>query len=438
MNIATQFSAVERSGEKTARIRWIVASSVIGTAVEWYDFIIYGTMSALVFNKLFFPMSSAALGSIAAFATYGVGFLARPFGAAIFGHFGDRVGRKAMLATTIVITGLGTFLIGLLPAYDQIGALAPILLVLLRLLQGIGLGGEWGGAVLMVVENAPARSRGLLGATVQMGFPIGNIAAVGTLSLLSVLSEQNFMAWGWRVPFLISIALAGIGLCIRIQLEETPAFRAIAYSNTIAKLPLVDIITTHRRALFTAVGLKLSEISYGSIASVFAVSYVTGQLGMPRSVILNAILLSAVAALVAIPLFGWLSDQIGRKTMFYASLLFAMAFAFPMFWMLNTKDPLTVTLTIVVAIVFGQLVGFGVGASWYSELFPASVRYSGASLGFQIGAAMSGGLTPLAAATFSAWTDGSTWPISVYLIALSLITFAATMVAPETGGEQLR
>lgn len=437
MSVVTQFSFVECSGEKTTKIRWIVASSVIGTAIEWYDFIIYGTTSALVFNKLFFPLPSAALGAIAAFATYGVGFLARPFGAAIFGHFGDRIGRKAMLALTIVMTGLGTFFIGLLPTYDQIGILAPILLVLLRLLQGIGLGGEWGGAVLMVVENAPSRRRGLLGATVQMGFPIGNIAAIGALALLSGLSERNFMAWGWRVPFLISIALVGVGLYIRVQLEETPAFLEIADGNTIAKLPLVDILTTHRRALLTVVGLKLSEISYGSIAGVFAVSYVTGQLGMPRNVILNALLLCAVAALVAIPIFGWLSDQIGRKLLFYASLLFAIAFAFPMFWMLNTKDPLTVTLTIVVATVIGQLVGFGVGASWYSELFPARVRYSGASLGFQIGAALSGGLTPLVAATFSTWTGGSTWPISVYLIVLSLISFAATVAAPETGGKQL-
>jgi MFS transporter, MHS family, shikimate and dehydroshikimate transport protein len=364
--------------------------------------LIYGVASALVFNKLFFPLSDPALGTIAAFGTYGVGFFARPLGAAIFGHFGDRIGRKAVLAITIVIMGLGTFLIGVLPTYSQIGILAPAMLVLLRLLQGIGLGGEWGGAVLMVVENAPIKSRGFLGSMVQVGYPIGNLAAIGALTALAQLPEADFLSWGWRIPFLISVFMVGVGLYIRMQLEETPVFREIEAENATARFPIVEVLTEHRRSFFTAVGLKLSEISYVSIAGIFAISYVTGKLGLPRSVILNAILLSAVVALVAIPLFGWLSDRIGRKTMFFASTLFAMCFAFPMFWLLDTKDPSTITLTIVVAIIFGQIVGFSVGARWYSELFAARSRYSGASLGFQIGAAISGGLTPFAAATFIA------------------------------------
>jgi MFS transporter, MHS family, shikimate and dehydroshikimate transport protein len=438
MSNAGQLSLAERPAEKTTGIKRIVVSSVIGTAVEWYDFLIYGAASALVFNKLYFPLSDPSLSNIAAFGTYGVGFLARPLGAAIFGHFGDRVGRKAMLAMTIIIMGLGTFLIGLLPTYDQIGIAAPVLLVVLRLLQGIGLGGEWGGAVLMVVENAPARNRGLLGSMVQIGYPIGNLAAIGVLALLSQMPEPDFLAWAWRIPFLISIVLVGVGLYIRMQLEETPVFREIEAKKAMAKLPLVEVLTVHRRSFFTAVGLKLSEISYVSIATVFAISYVTGKLAMPRNVILNAIILSAVVGLMVIPLFGWLSDRIGRKTMFYASSLFAMAFAFPMFWLLDMKDPLTITLTIIAAIVFGQMVGFGVGAPWYSELFAARLRYSGASLGFQIGAAISGGLTPFAAATFMAWTGGATWPISVYLIVLAVITFIATMAAPETAGKTLK
>jgi MFS transporter, MHS family, shikimate and dehydroshikimate transport protein len=325
---------------------------------------------------------------------------------------------------------------GLLPTYDQVGIAAPVLLVLLRLLQGIGIGGEWGGAVLMVVENAPARNRGLLGSMVQMGAPIGNLAAVGMFAMLSRVPEPDFLAWAWRIPFLVSIFLVGVGLYIRMQLEETPAFREIEAKNEVAKLPLVEILTRHRRSFFTAVGLKLSEISYASIAGLFAISYVTGHLAMPRGVILNAIFLSAVVALVAIPFFGWLSDRLGRKTMFYASTLFAMAFAFPIFWLLDTKDPLTITLTIIAAFTFGQMVGFSVGAPLYSELFAARLRYSGASLGFQVGAAM-GGLTPFAAATFMAWTGGATWPISIYLIVLAVITFIATMFAPETAGKQL-
>jgi MHS family shikimate/dehydroshikimate transporter-like MFS transporter len=438
MSVAEQIPIIEVTTARTVEMKRIVLSSIIGTAVEWYDFLIYGIASALVFNKLFFPLSDPALGTIAAFGTYGVGFFARPLGAAIFGHFGDRVGRKAMLAITIVIMGLGTFLIGLLPTYGQIGVAAPIALVVLRLLQGIGLGGEWGGAVLMVVENAPTRNRGLLGSMVQLGYPIGNLTATGVLAALSQLPEGEFLAWGWRIPFLISIFLVGVGLYIRMQLEETPAFRKVEADRTTARMPIVEVVTKHPRAFFTAVGLKLSEISYVSIATVFAISYVTNQLGLPRSVILNAVLLSAVVGLFVIPLFGWLSDKLGRKTLFYASCAFAIAFAFPMFWLLDTKDATIITLTILAAITFGQLIGFGVGAPWYSELFSARLRYSGASLGFQIGAAISGGLTPFAAAAFVAWTGGPTWPISVYLIALAMITLVATMAAPETAGKPLK
>ena len=421
-----------------AGITRVVVSSIIGTAAEWYDFLLYGACSALVFNKLFFPMTDPALGTIAAFGAYGVGLLARPFGAAIFGHFGDRVGRKTMLAITIVIMGLGTFLIGLLPTYSQIGVLAPILLVLLRLLQGIGLGGEWGGAVLMVVENAPAKNRGLLGAMVQLGYPLGNLAAIAALALFSRLPEAEFLAWGWRVPFLISILMAGVGFYIRMQLEETPVFREIEAKNEVARLPLVEVLTTYRRSFLIAVGLKLSEISYVAVAGIFAISYVTNNLGLPRSVILNALMLSSVLALFAIPTFGWLSDRIGRKSMFYISCLFEIAFAFPLFWLLDTKDALTITMAVVAAITFGQMIGFGVGAPWYAELFSGRLRYSGASLGFQIGAAISGGLTPFAAAAFIAWTKGSTWPISVYLIVLALISLVATRAAPETAGEPLK
>lgn len=283
MSIAERVPLIESRDLQTSGMKRIVVSSIVGTAVEWYDFLIYGTASALVFNKLFFPLSDPALGTIAAFGTYGVGFLARPLGAAIFGHFGDRVGRKAMLAMTIVIMGLGTFLIGLLPTYSQIGVLAPVLLVVLRLLQGIGLGGEWAGAVLMVVENAPARSRGLLGSMVQLGYPIGNLAAIAALTLLSQLPDQDFLAWGWRIPFLISILLAGVGFYIRMQLAETPVFRELEARKAVAGRPLVEVVTMQRRPFLTAVGLKLSEISYVSIAGIFAISYVTGKLAMPRT-----------------------------------------------------------------------------------------------------------------------------------------------------------
>jgi MHS family shikimate/dehydroshikimate transporter-like MFS transporter len=422
---------------QTSGIPRVVLSSIIGTAVEWYDFLLYGLASALVFNKLFFPQIDPALGTIAAFGTYGVGYFARPLGAAIFGHFGDRFGRKAMLAMTIVIMGLGTFLIGLLPTYDKIGYAAPVLLVLVRLLQGVGLGGEWGGAVLMVVENAPAARRGLLGSLVQIGYPAGNLAAFGAFAALSLPDAVFLGEDAWRIPFLISLVLAGVGLYIRLTLEETPAFRAIEARNEVAKLPIAEVLTAHRRTFFIAVGLKLSEISYATIIGVFAINYVSATLRLEKSLILNALLLASAAGFVAIPIFGWLSDRIGRKPMFYAASVFAAAFAFPLFALLDTKDPQTITMTVVVAIVFGQFIGFGVGAPWYSEMFAARTRYSGASLGFQIGAAISGGLTPAAAAGLLQWT-GATWPISVYLIALAAITFIATIAAPETVGKPLK
>jgi MFS transporter, MHS family, shikimate and dehydroshikimate transport protein len=436
MAVAEDFGAV-RIPDSAAGLRRILWSSVIGTAVEWYDFLIYGAATALVFNKIFFAAGDPALATIAAFGTYAVGFLARPLGAAIFGHFGDRVGRKAMLAITIIVMGLGTFLIGLLPTYQQIGVAAPVLLVVLRFLQGIGLGGEWGGAVLMVVENAPTHKRGLLGSMVQVGNPIGNIAAIGMFALVSQLPENDFMTWGWRIPFLISVLLVGVGLWIRLSMEETPAFRQIKAKNEVAKMPIVDIFRYHRRPFFTAVCLKISEIAYASIAGVFIMSYATSRLGLSRGLVLNGAFLSSLVALFSIPFFGWLSDKVGRKIMFYASCLFSALFAFPMFWLLDTRDPTIVILTIVAAISFGQMVMFGIGAPWYSELFTARLRYSGASLGFQVGAALSGGLSPLIAASLMAWAGGATWPVSVFLIVCALITAIATSVAPEMANKEL-
>jgi MHS family shikimate/dehydroshikimate transporter-like MFS transporter len=418
-------------------LRRIVWSSVIGTAVEWYDFLIYGTATALVFNKIFFAAGNATLATIAAFGTYAVGFLARPLGAAIFGHYGDRVGRKAMLAITIIVMGLGTFFIGLLPTYQQIGVAAPVLLIALRFLQGIGLGGEWGGAVLMVVENCPTERRGLLGSIVQVGNPIGNIAAIGMFALVASLPESEFMSWGWRIPFLISVLLVGVGLYIRLSMEETQAFQQVKAKNEVAQMPLVEVFKHNRRPFFIAVGLKISEISYASIAGVFVMSYATTSLGLSRSLVLNAAFLSSLVALAAIPLFGWMSDHIGRKTMCFATCLFQAAFAFPLFWLLDTKDSVLVVGSIVAAITFGQMVMFGIGAPWYSELFSARLRYSGASLGFQVGAAISGGLTPLIAASLMAWSGGLTWPVSVMLIICAAITATAAAFAPEMANKEL-
>jgi MHS family shikimate/dehydroshikimate transporter-like MFS transporter len=420
----------------SAARRRVVWSSVLGSTVEWYDFLVYGTAAALLFNKLFFPSFSPAVGTIAAFGSYGVGFVARPLGGAIFGHFGDRIGRKAMLTMTILIMGFGTFLIGCLPTYGQIGIVAPLFLITLRILQGIGIGGEWGGAVLMVIESVPNERRGYYGSLVQLGYPVGVICSTGVFALASKLPQAQFLTWGWRVPFLLSAILVGIGLFIRLRLEETPVFRQVQARQDVAKIPLLEILTKHRRAFLVAVGLKVSEIAYVSVATVFSITYITGNLGMPHSAVLNGILMAAAIELFTIPAFGWLSDRHGRKPLFIVGCLFSILFAFPMFSLFRTHNAIVIAITIAVAVSFGQGIMFGPEATWVAELFAARLRYSGASLGFQIGAALSGGLTPLIASALLLWTS-ATWPISLYLIAVAIVTLAATIAAPETARQPL-
>ena len=416
--------------------RRIVFASFIGTAIEFYDFYVYATAAALVIGPVFFPHGSATAQALSAFVTFGIAFIARPIGSFLFGHFGDRIGRKSTLVASLLVMGVSTTAIGLVPGYDAIGTLAPVLLCVLRFGQGIGLGGEWGGAVLMVVENCPTHKRGFLGSMVQVGNPVGNLAAIGMFALVSQLPEEQFMSYGWRIPFLLSILLVGVGLWIRMSMEETPAFRALKAKNEVAKMPIVDIFKYHRKPFFTAVGLKISEIAYASIAGVFIMSYATTKLGLSRSLVLNGAFIASFVALFSIPFFGWLSDKVGRKTMFYASCLFCAGFAFPMFWLLDTRDPTIVILTIVVAISFGQMVMFGIGAPWYSELFTAKLRYSGASLGFQVGAAISGGFSPLIAASLMTWA-GATWPVSLFLIFCACVTATATWFAPEMANKEL-
>jgi MFS transporter, MHS family, shikimate and dehydroshikimate transport protein len=409
----------------------IVCASVIGTMIEWYDFLIYGTAAALVFNKLFFPSFDPFVGTLAAFGSYAVGFASRPLGGAVFGHFGDKIGRKTMLMLTMMIMGTGTFLIGCLPTYEQIGIWAPIILIGLRLLQGIGIGGEWGGATLMVIEHAPHGERGFFGSLVQVGFPLGVASSAGVFLLLTQMPEHTFLSWGWRVPFLISIVLVGIGLFIRLRLSETPAFNRVRRTQTIARRPLLEVITQQPKAFFIAVGMKVSEVAWVYVLTVFSILYATLKLGLPRSVILNGIFAAAILEVLTIPLFGALSDRIGRRPMYIAGALLSAAIAFPIFWLLETKDPSIILITIAVAMSITHGTMFGPQAAYMPELFGTRVRYSGASLGCQISAAISGGFSPIIAAALLGWA-GAVWPVSLYLVGLALITLIAVSASNET------
>ncbi|VTU14450.1 MFS transporter [Variovorax sp. RA8] len=413
------------------RVKRVVFASALGTIIEWYDFLIYGAAAALVFNKLFFPADDPFVGTLAALGSAAVGFFARPFGGAVFGYFGDRLGRKSMLLLTLVIMGLGTFAIGLLPTYAQIGIWAPILLVLLRIIQGIGLGGEWGGAALMVLEHAPARRRGLCGSLVQVGFPIGLILSAGVFALVSKLPEEEFLSWGWRVPFLSSLVLVILGAFIRMRVEESPVFEAMKAKKEIARNPLAEALFKHPKSFFIAIGLKISEVSWVYMLTVFVVVYATTKLGLPKSQILDAIMIAAAIEIVTIPLFGYLSDVFGRRPFYFAGSLFTIAFAFPMFWLLGTKDPLVIVAAVAVALSFGHGLMFAPEATYFPELFGARSRYSGASFGFQVAAAIGGGLTPVLATVLSE-KMGGTAGISIMLIVLALITLTAALFAHET------
>jgi MFS transporter, MHS family, shikimate and dehydroshikimate transport protein len=421
---------------KTQRIGVIAFAGMIGTVIEWYDFLIYGSAAALVFNKSFFPNVDPRIGTLAALGTFGVGFLARPIGGAIFGHFGDRLGRKSMLMLTMMLMGLSTGAIGLLPTYAQIGIWAPVLLVLLRVMQGIALGGEWGGASLMVLEHAPLGRRGLFGSLVQVGFPIGLVSASAVFSLVSTLPVADFQAWGWRIPFIVSVALVAVGMFVRARLPETPVFEEMKARGQIVRSPFLEIVLENPRTFLIATGLKLSEVSWVYILTVFVVVYATTNLGLSKSLMLNAISLAALLELFTLPLFGHLSDVFGRRSLYFAGVAFTIVFAFPLFWLLNMGTPAIVIPTVIVALNLGHGLMFAPESTYFPELFGPSVRYSGASLGFQVSAAIGGGFAPVIATALASYMGG-TAGVSIMLILLALITLAATLFARETNPRTL-
>ena len=421
-----------QTDDQAASMRTVVAASAIGTTIEWYDFLIYATAASLVLNKLFFPTKDPLVGTLISISTIGVGFFARPIGAIILSHFGDRLGRKSMLILTLVSMGIATTLIGILPTYASIGVAAPILLVACRLVQGIAVGGEWGGAVLMATEHSPPDKRGFYGSLVQIGFPLGMALGTASFFALAYLGDQQFMSWGWRIPFAGSAALVVIGIFIRLRIDETPDFKRVLREGKVSRLPVLEAIRRHPKDLLIGLGARITEISWIYVLTIFGLSYAVTNLGLPRSLVLGAIALGAAVELVTIPLFGLLSDHVGRRPIYLLGCVAAICLSFPIFWAIATRDPIIVVSAFVIGMSVGHGIMYGVQASFLSEMFPSNLRYSGASLGYQIAAPIGGGLVPLAAAAIVGWTHGATWPVSLLMILIASMTVLAVMAARET------
>ncbi|MFF4391908.1 MULTISPECIES: MFS transporter [unclassified Streptomyces] len=424
-------------------IRRIVAASLIGTTIEWYDFFLYGSAAALVFNQLFFPTTDPMVGTLLAFLTYAIGFGARPLGGVVFGHYGDKIGRKKLLVLSLLLMGGATFAMGLLPTHASIGVGAPILLTLLRLIQGFALGGEWGGAVLIVSEHGDDKNRGFWASWPQAGAPGGNLLATGVLALLAAFqSDEAFLAWGWRIPFLLSGLLVVIGLWIRVSVSESPVFlkaqakaEAQAAMGAKEKAPVAEVFRTNWRGVLTAIGTRLGEnVSY-YILTAFLLVYVTTHLGLSKSIALNAVLIGSAVHFVTIPAWGALSDRIGRRSVTLIGALGMTGWAFAFFALLDTKSAAVITLAVTIGLLLHGAM-YGPQAAFISEMFDTRIRYSGASMGSQLASIMGGALAPIIAV---ALLDeyGSSMPVSLYLGAAVLITAVTVVVAKETSGRSL-
>ncbi|VVE64835.1 transporter [Pandoraea captiosa] len=402
------------------RMARVAFASMAGTAIEAFDFLAYGTAAALVFNKLFFPSLDSATGTLAAFGAFASGLFARPLGGIIFGHFGDRVGRKSILIASLVLMGLCTTLIGLLPTYDDIGIWAAVLLVALRIGQGVSFGGEMGGAVLMAVEHAPPKSKSFYGSLPQAGAPIGILLSTGAFALVNLLPNESFLQWGWRIPFLASAALIVIGVFIRMKVEESPDFTAVQAQRKVSRLPVRDVLVHHWKPLLLAIGGKLAEVTLVYTIIVFSISYATGNLGFTRADALNAVMIGSVCQIVTIPFFGWLGDRVGARRLYIAGTLLLTVMAVPLFHAMGTGSLPIYTAAAVVALALNYAMIFGPQSSLYAAQFPPELRYSGISIGIQVAAAIGGGLAPLIAATLVARLGGI-GSVGIYLSVLGLI-----------------
>ncbi|MFF3070264.1 MFS transporter [Kitasatospora sp. NPDC057936] len=418
----------------------VVAASLIGTTIEWYDYFLYGTAAALVFGKVFFPNSDPLTGTLLAFLTYAIGFAARPLGALVFGHFGDRVGRKRLLVVSLLLMGGSTTLIGVLPTYSSIGAAAPVLLTVLRLVQGFALGGEWGGAVLLVSEHGDQRRRGFWASWPQGGAPAGNLLAAGVLSLMTaVQSDAAFLAWGWRVPFLLSAVLVGVGMWIRLAVDESPLFQAAlaAQKNrkTVEQPPLVAVLRHHWREVLVAMGARMAEnISY-YVMTTFVLAYAVSHAHFSKQTALNAVLIGSAIQFALIPLFGALSDRVGRKPVYLVGAVGVGVWAFVFFGLVDTKSFPALVVAVTVGLVFHSAM-YAPQAAFFSEMFATRMRYSGASIGAQFSSVAAGAPAPLIA-TALLKDYGTPTPIAVYVAAAAALTVLAVLCARETKGQDL-
>lgn len=415
----------------------VLIASLIGSSIEWFDYFLYGTVAALVFNQMFFHSEDPAVGLMLAYASFALAFFIRPLGGVIFSHIGDKIGRKKTLVLTLSLMGGATVLMGFLPTYDNIGAAAPILLILLRLIQGIGLGGEWGGALLLAVEYAPKNRRGFFGSIPQMGVTIGMLLGTLALSIMTLLPEEAFLSWGWRVPFILSALLVFFGLWIRKGIDETPSFKKAQEKGEIAKIPFVETMRSHWKEVLIAVGAKVVETAPFYIFGTFIVSYATTQLGFSRTVTLNAVTIATVITTILIPIMGKLSDKIGRNKLYVGGTVLMMLYAFPYFWLLHQGSAvLLVVATILgLGIIWAPITA--VLGTMFSEIFKSNVRYTGITLGYQIGAALAGGTAPLVATALLNAYDNSYVPVALYIMLAAAISLIAISSVRDRSNQDL-
>ena len=417
--------------------RRVALAAAVGATIEWYDFFLYGTAAGLVFDKLYFNGLDGPAAQFAGFGTFAVGFLARPVGGLIFGHFGDRIGRKKMLLLTLLIMGLGTALIGLLPSYDSIGVWAPVLLIVLRVLQGIGVGGEYGGAVLLAVEYAPAKRRGFYGSAAHIGVPGGLFLAAGAFSLAGLLPDKEFLAWGWRACFLVSIVLLAIGAYIRLQVMETPAFARVQERNQVARVPLRELLAAQPGRLLLGMGTRFVEGFTFNLYSVYLLAYVVTNLGLPKSWALQGIMVGAFLGVLLVPVSGALSDRFGRKPVYRVGAWAALLFAFPAAILIQSESRVAILVAFVggLGVLYGVI--YGPLAAFWAELFDTRYRYTALSSLYQISGVVASGFTPLIAAWLVTRGDGSLWLVSSYAVLVAVISLVSARFLPETAGLDL-